>query len=631
MARDSFTPYVAAEKSIPEATTQAIVLGLLLGLVMTAANTYLGLYAGMTVSASIPAAVLSMGILRGVLRRGTILENNIVQTIASAGESIAAGIIFTVPALVLTGSWHEFHYWPVTLIAGLGGVLGVLFMIPLRRALIVEEKDLIYPEGLACAEVLEAGEKGGSGMITVFSAMGLGALFKMLVGGISVVRGTVEGAVRAGHTLLYFGSDMSPALLGVGFIVGPNVATLVFIGGAIGWLIAIPIAVAHGGLPPGVDLTQYANDLWDSQIRFMGVGAMIVGGIWSIIGVRKGIADGIRGSFGGARARGGLAREDRLSRNIPSGQIGLLLALALPFLFGLYVRMSGSFTVGIVAGALMVVSSFFFVAVSSYIVGLVGSSNNPVSGMTICTVLFASLMMLLFGMSGTAGIIAVLGIAGVTCCAVCTAGDVSQDLKTGYLVGATPWKQQWVQLVGVIAPAFIIAPILTVLHSAYGIGDQLRAPQATLFASLTETLFRGGIMPWAMITTGSAIGVGIILFDDVLRRRGAAFRAHIMPVAVGIYLPLALSTPILVGGIVSLLLTRSLRGREEGVAARAAAQGLLFSSGLVAGEAVTGVILAAIIFAGVDLPIEIVDSGFLSVLLFAGVAFLLDRVARRVV
>ncbi|MFH1278988.1 MAG: oligopeptide transporter, OPT family [Candidatus Eisenbacteria bacterium] len=628
MSRDGFAPYIPAEKRIPEATVRAIALGLLLGLVMTAANTYLGLYAGMTVSASIPAAVISMGILRGILRRGTILENNIVQTVASAGESLAAGIIFTVPALVLTGAWHGFRYWPVTLIAALGGLLGVLFMIPLRRALIVEEKELIYPEGLACAEVLVAGEKGGSGMATVFSAMGAGALFKMLVGGFSLVRGTVEGAVQAGRTLLYFGSDMSPALLGVGFIVGPNVAALVFLGGAIGWLIAIPIEAALHGIPAGVGLAEHANDLWDKQIRFMGVGAMIVGGLWSIVGVRKGIVQGLRGSVGGEAGAAGV-EEDRLSRNIPAKQIGLLLALTLPFLFGLYVRLAGSLSVGLLAGVVMAVSSFFFVAVSSYIVGLVGSSNNPVSGMTICTVLFASLVMLLFGMSGTAGIIAVLGIAGVTCCAVCTAGDVSQDLKTGYILGATPRKQQWSQVAGVILPAFIIAPILTVLHTAYGIGDGLRAPQATLFASLTETLFRGGEMPWGMISAGAAIGVGIIAVDLLLKARGAAFRAHIMPVAVGIYLPLSLSTPILLGGMVSWFVGRALSGREEGARTRVQNRGLLFSSGLVAGEAVTGVILAALIFFGLDLPVTLFDSGALSILLFGGVVLLLGGVARR--
>ncbi|MBN1826553.1 MAG: oligopeptide transporter, OPT family [Candidatus Eisenbacteria bacterium] len=628
MPQETFTPFVPPEKRIPEATAVAIGLGLLLGLVMTAANTYLGLYAGMTVSASIPAAVISMGILRGVLRRGTILENNIVQTIASAGESLAAGIIFTVPALVLTGSWHGFRYWPVTMIAALGGLLGVLFMIPLRRALIVEEKELIYPEGLACAEVLEAGERGGGGMKTVFAAMGLGVFFKVLIDGVSFVKGTVEGALRIRDNLVYMGSDMSPALLGVGFIVGPNVAALVFLGGAVAWLVAIPVYAAIHGLPAGIDLVEYANDVWDTQIRYLGVGAMIVGGVWSIVNVRHGIRKGIAGGLGGVGIGGG-GVETRTEKNIPMREIGLLLLLVLPFLFGLYVRLAGSWTVGITAGLVMTVSAFFFVAVSSYIVGLVGSSNNPVSGMTICTVLFACAVMLLFGMSGAAGIVAVLGIAGVVCCAVCTAGDVSQDLKTGYLVGATPWKQQWCQVAGAIVPAFIIAPILTVLHTAYGIGDQLRAPQATLFANLTQTVFGGGRLPWGMIMSGAAIGVVIIAVDLALKARGARFRAHIMPVAVGIYLPLSLSTPILLGGLVSLAVARRAAARGEGAAARAQNRGLLFASGLVAGEAVTGVLLAtAIFFLGQNtLPITVVESNALSILLFLGVAALLARIA----
>ncbi|MFH1679984.1 MAG: oligopeptide transporter, OPT family [Candidatus Eisenbacteria bacterium] len=619
---DRFQPYVPAEKKIPEATVRAVVLGVLLGLVMTAANMYIGLYAGMTVSASIPAAVISMGILRGVLRRGTILENNIVQTVASAGESLASGIVFTVPALVLTSAWHEFRFWPVTLIALFGGLLGVLFMIPLRQALIVEEKELLYPEGIACAEVLEAGQEGGSGIRTVFGALGFGALFKLFTGGFSIIRGTVEGAVQAGRTIFYMGSDISPALLGVGFIVGPNVATLVFLGGAIGWLVAIPIYVAVHGLPAGVSPADHANAVWDSQIRFLGVGAMIVGGLWSIVSVRKGIAKGLGGGVSGAVAGGALS-ELRTERSIPMKQIALLLALALPVLFGLYVHLAGSLRIGLAAGLVLTVAAFFFVAVSSYIVGLVGSSNNPVSGMTICTLLLASAILLALGLRGTTGVIAVLGIAGVACCAVATAGDVSQDLKTGYLVGATPWKQQWAEVAGVVSSAFLIAPVLTVLHKAYTIGEGLRAPQATLFASLTNTLFHGGTLPRGMIACGAAIGLAIGLLDLQLRKSGRGFRAYVMPVAVGIYLPLSLSTPILLGGIVSLLTRRRLRGRDAKEREAAGNRGLLFSSGLVAGEAVTGVLLALIIFLGKDLPVVWIDSALLSLLLFLATILLL--------
>ncbi len=628
MSQSPGRSFVPATKSPAETTVIAVGLGLIIGLVMTAANTYLGLYAGMTVSASIPAAVISMGILRGILRRGTILENNIVQTIASAGESVAAGIIFTVPALVLTKAWHNFHYWPVTLIGALGGTLGVLFMIPLRRALIIEEKELIYPEGRACAEVLEAGEEGGTGLATVFQAMGVGVVFKVLVGGIALIKGTVAWAARAGNTVLYFGSDLSPALLGVGFIVGPNVAILITLGGAIAWLVAIPWYVAVTGMGDVTDYVAFAEGIWNEQIRFMGVGAMVVGGLWSIWSVRHGIRKGLAGGFGGRRGRKG-DEVPRTDRDMPMKQLGIFLLLLLPFIFGLYIHLAHTAWVGIVAGLIMTVAGFFFVAVSSYIVGLVGSSNNPVSGMTICTVLFASGLLLLLGASGLTGIVSVLGIAGVVCCAACTAGDVSQDLKTGYLVGATPVKQQWAQVLGVVVPAFIIAPILIVLHSAYGIGDQLRAPQATLFASLTQTLFQGGTLPWGMILAGALTGIAIIIIDRALLARGSSFRAHVMPVAVGIYLPLSLSVPILVGGLLSLLVGRAVR-RRTGVdeAERAQNRGVLVSSGLVAGEAITGVILATLIFFKVQLPIRLLDSSLVSILFFAAVTWFLARKAR---
>lgn len=630
MSNATHRPYIPASKTIAETTAIAIGLGLLIGIVMTAANTYLGLYAGMTVSASIPAAVISMGILRGILKRGTILENNIVQTIASAGESVAAGIIFTVPALVLTGAWHDFHYWPVTLIGALGGLLGVLFMIPLRRALIVEEEELIYPEGRACAEVLEAGEAGGTGLTTVFQAMGLGMIFKVLLDGISIIKGTVEWATRVGNTVFYLGSDLSPALLGVGFIVGPNVAVLICLGGGIAWLIAIPCYVAATGIGPEVtDYVAYAGGIWNAQIRYMGVGAMVVGGLWSIWSVRNGIKKGISGGFGGVRTdeEGNVPRTEQ---DMPMKQLGTILVLLLPLIFGLYIYLAHEMWVGLVAGLIMTIAGFFFVAVSSYIVGLVGSSNNPVSGMTICTVLFASGLLLLFGATGITGIISVLGIAGVVCCAACTAGDVSQDLKTGYILGATPKKQQWTQVLGVIVPAFIIAPILIVLHSAYGIGDQLRAPQATLFASLTQTIFQGGTLPWAMIFAGAATGIAIIIIDLVLQSKDSRFRAYVMPVAVGIYLPVSLSVPILVGGILSMVVSRTVTAlKGEKAAGEAQSRGVLVSSGLVAGEAITGVILATLIFFKVNLPINLLDSSLVSIVLFAAVAWFLMHKARK--
>jgi len=619
------SPFVPPDKIIPELTMASVVLGVVLGVIMTAANTYAGLYAGMTVTASIPAAVISMGILRGLLRRGTILENNIVQTIASAGESLAAGIIFTIPALVLVGVWQKFHFWTVTIIAISGGLLGVLFMIPLRRTLIVEEKELIYPEGLACAEVLEVGEAKGSGVVHIFSAIGIGAIFKLLVSALGVVKGAVEGAWAYGRTAIYFGSDMSVLLLGIGYIVGMNIGVLVFIGGAIGWLIGIPIYGSMHGLPAGETLVDRVATVWSTQIRYMGVGAMIVGGLWSIVRIRKGIAKGLRDALLG-REHKGPAAISRTDEDLKQKIVLTLTIVTIVSIFLIYLHLTPGVGVGLVSTISMVLAGFFFVAVSSYIVGLVGSSNNPISGMTICTIFFASALLLLAGMRGDAGILAVLGVAGVVCCAAATAGDISQDLKTGYLVGATPKRQQFGQILGVVIPAFVIAPVLTVLEKAYGIGsEELPAPQANLFASIAKAMFTKSAMPWIMVKIGIAIGVALVIIDEILRSRNAKFRAHVMPVAVGIYLPLGLSVPILIGGIINHITRRIARprGTEEATVHR----GVLFGSGLIAGEAIMGIITAFLIVGGMKLPIMKFESDVLSLVLFGLAALGLIYVA----
>ncbi len=623
MAKTS--PFVPPEKVVPELTLASILLGVILGIIMTAANTYAGLYAGMTVSASIPAAVISMGVLRGMLRRGTILENNIVQTIASAGESLAAGIIFTIPALVIVGVWQVFHFWTVTIIAITGGLLGVLFMIPLRRTLIVEEKELVYPEGLACAEVLEIGESKGSGASYIFSAIGIGILFKFLVSALGLIKGTVESAWARGKTALYFGSDMSVLLLGIGYIVGMNIGILVFIGGAIGWLIGIPIYGAVHGLPEGTSLVDQVYTVWSTQIRYMGVGAMIVGGLWSIIRIRKGIAKGLRDALLGRERteQGPILRTDE---DLKQKAVLALTIINIIAVFLVYSQLTPSTGISVVSTISMVLAGFFFVAVSSYIVGLVGSSNNPISGMTICTILFASALLLLAGMRGQSGILAVLGVAGVVCCAAATAGDISQDLKTGYLVGATPKRQQFGQILGVVIPAFVIAPVLTVLQKAYGIGSQeLPAPQATLFASIARAMFTEHPMPWTMVEIGVAIGIALVVIDEVLRSRNARFRAHVMPVAVGIYLPLGLSVPILIGGILNHITRLIARpgGDEEATVHR----GILFGSGLIAGEAIMGIIIAFLIVGGMKLPLTKINSGALALILFSLAAIGLIYVA----
>ncbi|MBI2501376.1 MAG: oligopeptide transporter, OPT family, partial [Deltaproteobacteria bacterium] len=567
-----------------------------------AANAYLGLYAGLTVSASIPAAVISMAILRGLFKTGTALENNLVQTIAASGETIAGGVIFTVPALVLTQSWHEFHFWPTTLIAMTGGLLGILFMIPLRRAIIVEEPELTFPEGTACAEILKAGEGGKGGRIITIAILA-SALYKFFSSGVALLQGGFETAFRIGRSLFYFGGESSLALLSVGYIIGPNVATLQFLGGVISWVIAIPLYSMIVGIPDG-DLLSSSWSLWKNQIRYMGVGAMAVGGLWTIWSVRGGLRKGMKRIFGKKILGEVVARTDQdLSRRI---MLPLLLITIL-LIFGLYHYLTGSLGVGLFATVLIVIVTFFFVAVASYLVGLVGSSNLPISGMTICSLLFAAFFLHLVGIKGSLGVLAALGIAGVACGACSSAGDISQDLKTGQIVGSTPWKLQIGEVVGAIVPAFVIAPVLTVLHSSYGIGVAARegikplvAPQATLFAKLSEALFLdGGNLPMTFVYIGMGLAVFFILLDNNLKKRNCSFRTYVMAVAIGIYLPLQLSTTIFVGGLLHALLKNS--SSNEG------SRGILIASGLIAGESLMGIIVAALIFSGLNIPVSVWD------------------------
>ncbi|MFZ1948116.1 MAG: oligopeptide transporter, OPT family [bacterium] len=632
-----FKPFVPPEASMKEWTVTSVLLGTVLAVVMAAANTYAGLYAGMTASASIPAAVISMGILRGILKRGTILENNMVQTIASSGESLAAGIIFTIPALVLTGVWTDFKFWPTTLIAMCGGLLGVLFMIPLRRNLIIEERELVYPEGFACAKVLEAGETGGSGAAYVFSAMGVGMIFKALVGAFEIVKETVEGAVRVGKSVFYFGSDMSVLLLGVGYVVGLNIGVLVFLGGAIAWFVAMPIYTAAHGVAADADLLAATNDIWRNQIRFMGIGAMVVGGLASIARMRGAIGKSLQAALYGQR-HAGSGSVLRTDQDMSQKAIIPIILAAIVGIFGVYMYLTHSVAVTAVSTVVMVVASFFFVAVASYLVGLVGSSNSPVSGMTICAILFASGVLLLFGMKGSQGILASLGVAGVVCCAASTAGDISQDLKTGYFLGATPRRQQWGEVIGATVPALVIAPVLTLLMKAYGIGTgepkALAAPQAQLFANISTSMFTDKPMPWIMVGLGLLIGAVILAIDEVLRRRQAGFRAYVMPLAVGIYLPLGLSVSILIGGLVSMVVKRYAARRAD--AADVEHRGILFGSGLIAGEAVAAIIIAFLLVgfgkndAGESrLPIKILESSAVSLLVFATAIALMIYVALR--
>ena len=584
-----------------ELGARAVATGLLLAMVMGAANVYVGLKAGMTVSASIPAAVVSMLLFRLLFRSQAMLQANQVQTAASAGESLAAGIIFTMPALVMVGYWERFDYWTVTLVALSGGLLGVIFMVPMRRVFIERSPELPYPEAVACAAVLRAGERKGpadgerSQAGALVAGAGLGALFKLATGYLGLLHGALEGAARLGGRVLYLGADISPMLVAVGFIVRPNVALLIFSGGALGWLLAIPLAGAHG--PPEISAMEQAFLLWSDRIRYLGVGAMAVGGVTSIYRIRRGLVQALVSLVRGPDAEQMAAGRQR---DLPWPVLlgGGLPAVAL--VGYLYLRFTGQVSMALLATAVMLLMGFFFTAVASYIVGLVGNSNSPVSGMTITAVLFTGLMLFLFGYAGVQAVAATLGVAAVVCCIACTSGDVCNDLKTGQLVGATPRRQQLMQILGVLVAAPVMAPVLQLLQdvSPGGIGGkELPAPQAGLFASLARALAGDGQLPWDMVAVGAAAGVLVVLIDAVLEKRQARLRAHLMPIAVGVYLPFSLSVPILAGALIAVWVARGQRESDGNKAGTG--RGILFASGVIAGESLAGIGLAALAGAGI--------------------------------
>ena len=571
------------QPAVREFTVRAVILGILLAIILGAANAYLGLYAGMTVSASIPAAVISMALLRGLFRSGTIQENNIVQSIASAGESLAAGVIFTVPALVLIGVWNDFQFWPTTLIALVGGGLGVIFLVPLRKVMITEQPSLTFPEGQACAEVLRAGDRGGQSLTAISLGAALGLAFKLLTEWFGLLARKVESALSVNRHVFYGGIDVSPALLGVGYVVGLEIALLLVGGGALGSLVFLPLS---GLLPNHMAADEFAAAAWSAQIRFLGVGGMLVGGLYSLVQVRRGIGASLKELF---RAGAGQVAP----RDIPRRHLAFFFLLGLLGTLVLYDMLLDSLWLALLIGLIMMLLAALFVAVAAYIVGLVGSSNSPVSGMTICALLLASGVILGAGLRGESASLAILGVAGLVCCATCTAGDIAQDLKTGELVGATPSKQQYGELIGVAASAPIFAGTLSLLHQAYTIGgEDLRAPQAALFASLTGALTGEQEIPLNTVGLGAAVALLLVLVDRWLDLRGSRYRAHPMPVAVGLYLPFALTVTIFAGGVMRALTDRS--GQKNG------GSGVLFASGLIAGDALAGVAGAIFITRGFE-------------------------------
>ncbi|MBK7419794.1 MAG: oligopeptide transporter, OPT family [Nitrospira sp.] len=594
-------PLVPASVTLPEITLKAVVLSILLAAVLAGANAYLGLFAGMTVSASIPAAVVSMAVLR-LFRQSNILENNIVQTAASSGEALAAGVIFTIPGLVLIGYWTSFDYWHTFTVSLVGGVLGVLFTIPLRRALIIHAR-LRFPEGVATAEVLKVGassDAGAGGRVRLLlGAAALGGGFKFAEGGLKLWSESLEGAVQLGRSTLYGGLNLSPALVAVGYIIGLNTAVVVFFGGAIGWLILLPLYQAIIGSPEGLVGVGAAKATWSGQIRYIGIGAMLVGGVWTLFQVRGPILQSLRQLLALYGARNQSDGQSELLRTERDAGvvwlIGLTVAALVPMVLLYQGLLNHNLWGGIGLTLLMVVTAFLFSAVAGYMAGLVGSSSNPVSGVTIATIMLASLLLLgILGKGNPAGPAAALLVGAVVCCAAAMGGDNLQDLKTGHVVGATPWKQQVMQVIGVATGAVVIVPVLSLLQAKYGIGEvtaahphPLSAPQATLMANLANGVF-GGSLPWHLVGVGMVLGVVVIGLDLRQARRGAALRFPVLAVALGMYLPLKLSATILFGG----LLAEYVRAAGKSSDVPTEDRGLLCAAGLVTGEALVGILLA---------------------------------------
>jgi putative OPT family oligopeptide transporter len=606
-----------------EITLRVVVLGLLLAVVMGAANVYVGLRAGMTVSASIPAAVMAMLLFKMLFKDSSILEANQVQTCASAGESLAAGIIFTMPAMILIGFWDSFDFWSVTIIALTGGLLGILFMIPMRKVFILNNPELVYPEGVACAAVLRAGEEEGE------DGEQTGAARNLMLGGLlgagvalgaklfGVFTATLEAATVLSSRIFYFGGDLSPMLIAIGFIVRLNVAILIFIGGAISWIVAIPLLGTGDQFPSAID---GAYELWSTQIRYVGVGAMVLGGFSSLYSVRYGLVAAIK-ELRNNLSSGNMIKPD-LERDIPTWAIITLTVGCVCVLAYVNYRFTSGIGITLLATAVMLVMGFFFTAVASYIVGLVGNSNSPVSGMTITAVLVAGGMLWLFNYSGMEAMVATLGIAAIVCCVAATSGDVCNDLKTGAILGAAPFRQQIMQIAGVFVAAFVMSPVLNLLHNNIegGIGGrELSAPQASLFASLARGFSGEGQLPWDMIGYGVLVGIVILIVDWYLKSTGKKFRAHLMPIAVGMYLPFGLAAPILIGGLIAHFHTR---GTPEASHDKVLHRGILFSSGVIAGEALMSVGLACLTALGVQSLDLGLSAGLVTILSIAAAVFI---------
>ena len=674
VSRDEFKSFIPAEKKIPELTIKAVLVGALLAVILGAANAYLGLYAGMTVSAVIPGAVMAFAFLKPF--KGTILEVNIGMMGAAAGEALAAGVIFTIPALVLMGTWTEIHYVETTLIALFGGMLGVLWMVPLRRALIINT-DLPFPEGVAVAAVLtttvggEAAESGkkskGSGVSGIWLIVGVLAagLFKFGQVGLKIFAGAVHGIVNIGKFdigggeksgVFYGGVATSPALLGVGWIIGPKISAFVFVGGLLGWVILVPLIALATGLPVPVTPSEITDALalgfgnadsgfqiwgffqiWGDYIRYIGVGAMVVGGLFTIFKLRSNLAAGIKEAIAGIRG-GKMEAKKRTDTDINIKIVFLLIGLLTIPVFLVYAWISSLWIVSAVMAVFAILFAFIASAIAGYMAGLLGSSNNPISGVTVSVLLITSLILLGFGLSGNVGAagIAIL-IAAVICCAAAISGDVLQSMTCGQMIGATPRNQQIAEIIGVLAAAPILALVVQALDKAYHIGStNLPAPQAFLMQGIVQGVL-GGQMVWPFVVAGAVLAFVLILIN-----------LPVLPVAIGIYLPFTLSTPIFIGGLVRAITNRAITKKygsadEEEISdwdlaikqtdvapkEKIIRTGLLLTAGLIAGEALMGVIVAFLIIGGLNFSIFEYPPILPSVLIWVFIAALLAYIPLR--
>lgn len=583
MNEKEFKPFIPADRVMPEFTVTSIILGSLLAILFGGANAYLGLRVGMTVSASIPAAVISMGIIRIIMKKDSILENNMVQTIGSAGESLAAGAIFTLPAVFMwaaEGAGTPPSYMTIALVCISGGLLGVVFMVPLRSALIVKEHgNLPYPEGTACAEVLVAGEEGGTEARTVFAGLGIAAGYKFVADGLKVFPSEADWAFKK-YDGSGIGVDVLPALAGVGYICGPIISSYMIAGGIFGWFIIMPLIKAFGGdmvmFPAKEPISALDTwGLWGSYVRYIGAGAVAAGGIMSLIKSLPLIVRTFRDSMSSLGAKDTATTINRQNKDLDMKFLGIILLIVIAILVAV-----PTIPMGIGSVLIIIVFGFFFATVSSRMVGLVGSSNNPVSGMAIATLLISTMILKMSGTTGTSGMVTAIMIGTVICIVAAMAGDMSQDLKTGYIVGASPYKQQIGEVIGTLASGLAIAGVLYLLNAAWGYGGKmLPAPQANLMKLVIEGVMNANL-PWTLVFVG-------VFFAVILE----IIRIPVLPVAIGLYLPIHLSVPLMIGGFVKLYVEKK-KFKDEKAKEAAISSGILYSSGMIAGEGLLGILLA---------------------------------------